>query len=100
MNPYLIPGIINDNIISQVESAGFNVVLLTPNNVVEICTSIMNKLNSESVTPQQVKGKSRKKEVIEIRHFAAYHMKEDLNMIWRKIGLHFGGRDHSTAIGS
>lgn len=50
------------------------------------------------VTMADLKGKSRKKEIVFPRQVAMYLMKEFTNLPLKSIGYHFGGRDHSTVI--
>ena len=50
------------------------------------------------VFPDDLKGKSRKKEIVTARQMAMYLFKEYTNFSLKSIGYHFGGRDHSTVI--
>ncbi|MEJ2628074.1 MAG: helix-turn-helix domain-containing protein, partial [bacterium] len=45
-----------------------------------------------------LRGKSRKKEIAFARQVAMYLSKELTNASLKSIGLHFGGRDHTTVI--
>ena len=45
-----------------------------------------------------LKAKTRKKEIVNARHVAMYFCKEFTNHSLKSIGYHFGGRDHSTVI--
>jgi chromosomal replication initiator protein len=45
-----------------------------------------------------LRAKTRKKEVVEARQICMYLTKEILGSSLKTIGLHFGGRDHSTVI--
>lgn len=47
-----------------------------------------------------LKGKSRKKEIVVPRQVAMYLAKEHTTISLKSIGYHFGGRDHSTVIHS
>jgi chromosomal replication initiator protein len=51
-----------------------------------------------SITPNDLKGKSKKKEIAIGRQIAMYLSKLLTNSSLKTIGLHFGGRDHSTVI--
>ena len=51
-----------------------------------------------SITPNDLKGKSKKKEIAAGRQVAMYLSKELTGSSLKTIGLHFGGRDHSTVI--
>ncbi len=51
------------------------------------------KLNTE-----ELKAKTRKKEIVIARQIAMYFSKEYTNHSLKSIGYHFGGRDHSTVI--
>ncbi len=46
----------------------------------------------------QLKDKTRKKEIVIARQIAMYFSKEYTNHSLKSIGFHFGGRDHSTVI--
>ncbi len=45
-----------------------------------------------------IRAKNRKQEIVLARQFAMYLSKEITNSSLKTIGLHFGGRDHSTVI--
>jgi chromosomal replication initiator protein len=51
-----------------------------------------------SVTLDDLKSKSRKKEIVYPRQVAMYLAKENTPLSLKSIGYHFGGRDHSTVI--
>jgi chromosomal replication initiator protein len=51
-----------------------------------------------SITPNDLKGKSKKKEIAISRQVAMYLSKILTDSSLKTIGLHFGGRDHSTVI--
>jgi chromosomal replication initiator protein len=55
---------------------------------------------SFGVTPNQLKGKQRKREVLVPRQVAMYLMRELTSMSLQEIGLFFSGRDHSTVLNS
>jgi chromosomal replication initiator protein len=50
------------------------------------------------VPPDLIRAKTRKQEVVTARQIAMYLSKELTNSSLKTIGLHFGGRDHSTVI--
>jgi chromosomal replication initiator protein len=52
------------------------------------------------VSLEDVKGKSRKKELVVPRQVGIYMSKNFTTLSLKTIGLHFGGRDHSTVIHS
>jgi chromosomal replication initiator protein len=45
-----------------------------------------------------IRAKTRKKEIVEARQISMFLVKEFTNYSLKTIGLHFGGRDHSTVI--
>jgi len=51
-----------------------------------------------SITSNDLKGKSKKKEIAVGRQIAMYLAKMLTDSSLKTIGLHFGGRDHSTVI--
>jgi chromosomal replication initiator protein len=50
------------------------------------------------LNPDELKDKTRKKEIVIARQVAMYFSKEYTNHSLKSIGYHFGGRDHSTVI--
>ena len=52
------------------------------------------------VAENKIRDKTRKKEVVLARQIAMYLSKELTKSSLKTIGLHFGGRDHSTVIHS
>lgn len=51
-----------------------------------------------SIPDDLVRGKTRKQEVVQARQVAMYFSKQYTKHSLKTIGLHFGGRDHSTVI--
>lgn len=51
-----------------------------------------------NIKENSIREKNRKQEVVIARQFAMYLAKEFTNSSLKTIGLHFGGRDHSTVI--
>jgi chromosomal replication initiator protein len=51
-----------------------------------------------SIPEDLLRGKTRKQEIVNPRQIAMYLAKELTNSSLKTIGLHFGGRDHSTVI--
>ncbi len=50
------------------------------------------------VSQEDLKAKTRKKEIVIARQVAMYFSKDYTNLSLKSIGYHFGGRDHSTVI--
>jgi len=50
------------------------------------------------VSEDRIRGKTRKREVVRARQIAMYFAKKHTEHSLKDIGLHFGGRDHSTVI--
>ncbi len=81
---------------------------LVKKTVREIATNRPNKISIEQITKtvceffdvaeNKVREKNRKKEVVFARQVAMYLSKKLTNSSLKTIGLHFGGRDHSTVI--
>jgi chromosomal replication initiator protein len=51
-----------------------------------------------NIPEDMMRAKTRKKEIVEARQICMYLTKEILGSSLKTIGLHFGGRDHSTVI--
>lgn len=66
----------------------------------EVGIDYIQKTVSEffKVSIDQLKDKTRKKEIVMARQMAMYFSKEYTNLSLKSIGYHFGGRDHSTVI--
>lgn len=54
--------------------------------------------NHYSIPDDMLRAKTRKKEIAYVRQIAMYLTKEMTKSSLKTIGLHFGGRDHSTVI--
>ena len=50
------------------------------------------------VSEEQMRAKTRKREIVRARQIAMYFCKQHTDHSLKTIGLHFGGRDHSTVI--
>lgn len=66
----------------------------------EVDIDYIQKTVSEffKVSIDQLKDKTRKKEIVMARQMAMYFSKEYTSLSLKSIGYHFGGRDHSTVI--
>lgn len=66
----------------------------------EVGIDFIQKAVSEyfSIQLDDLKAKTRKKEIVIARQVAMYFSKEFTNHSLKSIGYHFGGRDHSTVI--
>jgi len=82
---------------------------LVKKTVYEVATDRKkNNINIDSITKvvcdhlniaeNKIRDKTRKKEIVQARQLAMYLSKEMTNASLKTIGLHFGGRDHSTVI--
>lgn len=71
-----------------------------PQKHVQISIELLQEVVSEElgITTNLLKEKTRKQEVVYARQIAMYLSKELTNHSLKTIGLHFGGRDHSTVI--
>jgi len=67
---------------------------------VNISIDYITKLVCEyfEIDENKIREKTRKKEVVEARQVAMYLSKEMTKSSLKTIGLHFGGRDHSTVL--
>lgn len=66
----------------------------------EITIDSIQKIVGEhfSVEVELMKAKTRKRQIVQARQIAMYFAKEMTRHSLKSIGLHFGGRDHSTVI--
>lgn len=67
----------------------------SPITIEEIQRVVCDYLN---IPGDLIRAKTRKQEVVSARQIAMYIAKELTNSSLKTIGLHFGGRDHSTVI--
>lgn len=99
MNPYIYPGIGSLKVRRQIENKErLRKVGYTMDNIFLSSLSIVNLHNRTSYTATEVKGRSRKREIVEIRQAAMYLMSLYTKSSLKYIGNYFGGRDHSTTI--
>ncbi|NOX90274.1 MAG: chromosomal replication initiator protein DnaA [Calditrichaeota bacterium] len=68
--------------------------ILTIEHIVEYTAKIFH------LSPDHLRAKTRKKDIVRARQVAMYLAKHLTNYSLITIGLHFGGRDHSTVIHS
>ncbi|KAA3617175.1 MAG: chromosomal replication initiator protein DnaA [Calditrichaeota bacterium] len=66
--------------------------LLNIDGIVEYCAKVFD------VPKDHIRAKSRKRNIVKARQVAMYLSKQLTNHSLVSIGLHFGGRDHSTVI--
>ena len=64
-------------------------------NIESITKTVCNHLD---IAENKIRDKTRKKEIVRARQLAMYLSKEMTNASLKTIGLHFGGRDHSTVV--
>jgi chromosomal replication initiator protein len=66
----------------------------------EVGIEFIQKSVSEhyGINVDDLKAKTRKKEIVVARQVSMYFCKEFTNHSLKSIGYHFGGRDHSTVI--
>lgn len=66
----------------------------------EVTIDEVQKMVSEyfGLSVEDLKDKTRKKEIVTARQIAMYFAKEYTGFSLKSIGYHFGGRDHSTVI--
>lgn len=67
-------------------------VKLTINQILEIVSGYFD------IPPRLVRDKTRKREVVKARQAGMYFAKQLTQHSLKSIGMHFGGRDHSTVI--
>ncbi len=74
--------------------------IISPNKkkllTVEIIIDAVSKYYD--ITPDKMKANARNSEIVNARSVAMYICRENLDMQYKKIGEHFGGRKHTTVI--
>ena len=99
-------------LISLVAHASLNKTAIDLELAKQILKSIVKNIESEvgieyiqkvvseyfNVPTEDLKAKTRKKEIVIARQLAMYFTKDYTNHSLKSIGSHFGGRDHSTVI--
>lgn len=73
-------------------------IIRKKNNILSI--EIIQRIvcNHLNIKEDFIRAKTRKKEVVEARQISMYLSKQLTSFALKTIGLHFGGRDHSTVI--
>lgn len=66
----------------------------------EISIEFIQKLVCDffNIPVEQVKSKTRKREIVQARQISMFYAKDLTKSSLKTIGMHFGGRDHSTVI--
>jgi len=101
MNPYLIPAMDTYSINIQLNDID------TPDKIISLiakyfCDNKILHISYPDITESEligiVKGRTRKREIVEIRFAASYFIMQMLNLSLKNIGKFLGGRDHSSII--
>ncbi|MFH1598193.1 MAG: chromosomal replication initiator protein DnaA [Patescibacteria group bacterium] len=79
------------NVLSSLVSA-------SPNKAVTAKQLISTVASYFDISPEDLGGQSRKKELVVPRQIAMYLMRDDLKCSYPNIGQELGGRDHTTAM--
>ncbi|MFH1008104.1 MAG: chromosomal replication initiator protein DnaA [Candidatus Latescibacterota bacterium] len=88
----------NQDITLEFAQSLFKYARHTPSNIITI-EAIQAAVCTQYNTPQDlIVGETRKKSVVQARQIAMYMAKTHTKSSLKTIGLHFGGRDHSTVI--
>lgn len=74
-----------------------NNLIYSPNTIIKIQKVVANYFNIEA---EALKGKKRQKQIVNARQIAMYLCRILTEETYPRIGLEFGGRDHSTVIHS
>jgi chromosomal replication initiator protein len=78
------------NIVAEIAKPDKHILKI--DTIVEYCATIFD------ISKDHIRAKSRKKNIVKARQVAMYLSKQLTNHSLVTIGLHFGGRDHSTVI--
>ena len=110
MNPYIIPGLLDQSIKYQIDMVrgvkpkSMSVLL---EKCMQFCiahseiTYQKTRLNLDPITVKDILGKSRKREhVVPRQIFCYYAARLFTRATLREIGAYIGGRDHSTVLHS
>lgn len=86
----------------SLELAKKSVKIISTSSVKSITIDSITKVVCDNlgIDEKKIRDKSRKKEIVRARHIAMYLSKTLTSSSLKNIGLHFGGRDHSTVIHS
>ena len=68
--------------------------MISVNDLIKIVSDFFN------IEPDNIKDKTRRKEVVRPRQITMYILREDFNISFPTIGEKLGGRDHTTVIHS
>ena len=101
MKPYLIPAMDTYSINIQLTDID------TPDKIISLiakyfCDNKILQITYPDITEAElieiVKGRTRKREIIEVRFATSYFIMQILNLSLKSIGRFLGERDHSTII--
>lgn len=92
MNAYVIPGLKHRDVTKQyfVQRRGMPIQV-----VIEEACRVFN------AQPKDVPNKTRKQEVVNVRHFVSWFLVKQMGMTLKSVAVNvLGGRDHTTIINS
>ncbi len=97
-SPYLYPGYDMVRVNLQIKEEQNKKRKMTFEQVLDATMLVLNEKNATDYNIDDVKGRSRKRELVEIRSCAGYILYSRNMGTLKSIGRFFGGRDHSTVI--
>jgi chromosomal replication initiator protein len=97
-SPYLYPGLDMVRVNLQIKEERNKKRQITFEQALDATMLVLNEKNATDYKVDDVKGRSRKRELVEIRSCAGYILYSRNIGTLKSIGRFFGGRDHSTVI--
>lgn len=97
-SPYLYPGYNMVKVNLQIKEERNKKREMTFEQALDATMLVLNEKNATEYNIEDVKGRSRKRELVEIRSCAGYILYTRKVGTLKSIGRFFGGRDHSTVI--
>lgn len=92
MNPYVIPGLKGVKVPAKYFAMSYKIK--SEDIIDAVCETYC-------VSNEDIKGKSRKRDVVEARHVISWVLVKKMGMTLSEVGRTFlGGRDHTTVISS
>lgn len=97
-SPYLYPGYDMVRVNLQIKEERNKKRKMTYEQALDATMLVLNEKNATDYNVEDVKGRSQKRELVEIRSCAGYILYTRNIGTLKSIGRFFGGRDHSTVI--
>lgn len=98
VSPYIFPGLPSDFVLKQIGESTEKMKDIKIQNIINTVISKFNYHNYTKYKLEDLQSKSRKRELVDIRHCVMYYLRNNTEMGLAAIGAILGCRDHSTVL--